>query len=219
MEPPTVTSEQMRAIDGKARDYGVTVGRLMENAGYQVADLVRAEFDGSVAVYAGGGNNGGDGLVAARRLHGWGFDVAVVPATREMDGPAGEALRTLERLDVPLHDDPVEADVAVDALLGLGLDGPPRDPFDGLVAAADTAARVVAVDVPTGVDADTGEAYDPHVDADVTLTLALPKTGLWECDACGDLYLADIGMPPAALRDIGVEPPRLFADRSRVRLG
>lgn len=220
MDRPTVTAAEMRAVDERAQEYGVTVERLMENAGYQVADLVRAEFGGRVAVYAGPGNNGGDGLVAARRLHGWGFDVAVVLATREMDGPAGEALATLERLDVPLHDpgEEVEADVAVDALLGLGLDGPPREPFDRLVAAVNSADRVVAVDVPTGVDADTGEVYEPHVDADATVTLALPKQGLLDCPPCGDLHLADIGVPPAALRDLGIDPPRPFADRSRVRL-
>ncbi|MDY6768780.1 MAG: NAD(P)H-hydrate epimerase [Candidatus Nanohaloarchaea archaeon] len=77
--------------------------RIMRNAGYQVADFIRQEPDpGTVHVYAGTGNNGGDGLVAVRRLHLWGYDVSVVLASRDLDGIRAEELDILEMLDVPV---------------------------------------------------------------------------------------------------------------------
>lgn len=193
----------------------------MENAGYQVADFVRRFHPGSrVAVYAGVGNNGGDAVAAARRLHGWGFDVEVVPASREMEGPPAEEMRILESLDVPVVDGPVEGpDLVVDGLIGYGLDGEPRPPFDRLIREVnDHGAETVSIDVPSGVDADTGEAVEPHVEADSTVTLGLPKTGLEGCGSAGEVWLADIGIPSQVYREVGVSGPKMFLESSLTRV-
>lgn len=220
---PTVSTDQMRQVDEVVPDeYGITVSRMMENAAYQLAAFIREELDGeTVHVYAGTGNNGGDGLAAARRLHLWGYDVAVTLASPELDGIRQEELAILQVLGVPVCPEPPgEPDVVVDALIGYSLDGAPRSPVDGLVEDVNAAdATVVSVDVPSGVDADTGDGLDPHVEADYTVTLALPFHGLAQSAAAGDGWVADISVPPEVYERFDIAAARveqLFRDRSRV---
>ncbi|MDY6774186.1 MAG: NAD(P)H-hydrate epimerase, partial [Candidatus Nanohaloarchaea archaeon] len=186
MEFPAVTSGQMEEVDRiLVEEYGFSVGQLMENAGYQVAEFVRQELDArEVQVCAGPGNNGGDGLVAARRLHLWGFDVSLVLASEGGEGLAADELERLEGLEVPVLEEMGEPDIVIDALIGYSLDGDPRPPFDRLIGEMNSSsATVVSVDIPSGVDADTGEERQPHVEADYTVTLALPFKGLERSDA------------------------------------
>lgn len=224
MDVPTVTAAQMREIEAAADDEcGIAPDTLMEHAGYQVAAFVRDRADpfDRVHVYCGAGNNGGDGMVAARFLHGWGFDVAVVLVDGDRDGPAMERYRTLALLDVPIADEPSgEPDIVVDALLGTGIDGDPRPPYDALIETVNrTWTDTVSVDLPSGVHPDTGEAHDPHVRPDATLALGLPKQGLPETTYAGDIWLADIGVPPAVYERVGIDTTDLFADASRIPAG
>ncbi|MFB6294819.1 MAG: NAD(P)H-hydrate epimerase [Candidatus Nanohaloarchaea archaeon] len=222
MDFPTVSVDQMREVDELVpEEYGITVSRMMENAGYQVADFVRQVLDAeTVHVYAGTGNNGGDALVAARRLHLWGYDVSVVLASCNLDGIRAEEHDILETLDIAIQDDPGgEADVVIDGLIGYNLDGAPRPPFDSLIAGINASdATVVSIDVPSGVDADTGEGMQPHVDADHTVTLALPFDGLDGYDAAGTVWAADISVPPAVYRRFGVDASTLFSEGSLVNV-
>ncbi|MDY6761792.1 MAG: NAD(P)H-hydrate epimerase [Candidatus Nanohaloarchaea archaeon] len=221
MHIPTVSVEQMREVDGAVpQEYGVTVSRMMENAGYQIADFVRQHLDAdTVHVYTGTGNNGGDGLAAARRLHLWGYDVAVVAVSRDLDGIRQEELDILEALGVPVQDRAGgAADVVIDALIGYNLDGAPRSPFDHLIEEINAAAATaVSVDVPSGVDADTGEEMQPYVTADHTVTLALPFDGLRETDAAGEIWAADISVPPQVYDRFGIDANDVFSDASLTR--
>jgi NAD(P)H-hydrate epimerase len=221
-----------------AEELGVETLQLMELAGQAVASWARARFlDGDargkrVLVLAGSGGNGGDGMVAARLLHAWGARPAVwlshpVEALR---GAAAHQMRSHMALGLPLHPPPDSdeesllalppADLVIDALLGFGLSGPPTGASARLIAAANAhPAPILAVDLPSGLDAATGAPYVPCIRAAATLTLALPKTGLLAPAArpyVGELAVADIGIPAEIYARVGVDVGPLFAERSIV---
>jgi NAD(P)H-hydrate epimerase len=238
---PALTPDQMSGVDRiMVDDFGVEVLQLMEVAGQAVAAWARERFLGgdargkTVLVLAGSGGNGGDGMVAARFLHSWSAQPAVW-LSHEADtlqGAAAHQLRSLLALGLPIHppSEPVPqdsgalpgADLIVDALLGFGLSGPPTGPAARLIAAANAhPAPILAVDLPSGVDARTGDPYQPCIRADATLTLALPKTGLLAPAAgpvIGELAVADIGIPPQVYARVGVRVDPVFGERSIVRL-
>jgi NAD(P)H-hydrate epimerase len=235
---PSITPEQMARVDRiMTSDLGVDVLQLMELAGQAVAAWARARFlEGDVRgkrvlVLAGSGGNGGDGMVAARLLHAWGADIVVCLShdPRALRGAAAHQAESLASLDLPVHPPRPEreepralppADLVIDALLGFGLSGPPTGASASLIAAANThGAPILAVDLPSGLDAGTGEAYTPCIRAAATLTLALPKTGLLDPAArpfVGALAVADIGVPPAVYARIGLAAGALFGERSVV---
>ncbi len=223
MEVPTVTAAEMREIDRAARRaYGISPDWLVEHAGYQVAAHVRDEHVPAdrIHVYCGSGNNGADGMAAARRLAAWGFDVLAIPASRNLSGLPAEQFWALERSDASIaHDPSGDPDVIIDALLGTGISGDPSPPVDALIDTVNDAwTDVVAVDVPSGVHPDTGEPFSPHVDADATVTLGLPKQGIVDCEAAGTLVLADIGLPPGIYDRAGLDRPQPFSRSSRILL-
>jgi NAD(P)H-hydrate epimerase len=238
---PALTPDQMSRVDRIMVDeVGVVVLQLMEAAGQAVAAWARERFLGgdargkTVLVLSGSGGNGGDGMVAARFLLSWGAQPAVWlshdPDT--MSGAAAHQRRSLLALDLPIHP-PLEpgpldagalpgADLIVDALLGFGLSGPPSGPAARLIVVANAhPAPVLAVDLPSGVDARTGDPYEPCIRADATLTLALPKAGLLTPAArpvIGRLAVADIGIPPEVYARVGVHVGPVFAEQSIVTL-
>lgn len=222
---PAITATQMARVDEIMRDhFGVEPIQLMEHAGHAIATFTRMLFidfdvlDGQVVILAGTGGNGGDALVAARFLKSWGADVSVVlsrPAV-EYAGLAATHLHTIRKLGIPVDDGamidrlPVAA-VIVDGLLGFSTTSAPSGTTANLIELANgNDAFVLAIDVPSGMDATSGCAYEPCIVASGTLTLGLPKTGLVmpeAVDITGSLMLADIGIPPAAYREIGVTVP------------
>jgi NAD(P)H-hydrate epimerase len=220
---PSLTSAQVRQVDRLAAErFAIPVSWLMEAAGWQVARHCR----GRSYVVCGRGNNGGDGLAAARHLHRWGrlAGVACMDAGG-LSGPAAEEARALRALGVGVASEPDlrDAQVVVDALLGTGLSRPAEGPMAEWIAAINGAGRrVVSVDVPSGLDADTGRAPGACVRAALTVTLGLPKPGLLAADGpthAGEVWVADIGVPFEAYAAIGVEvPPHLFAMHDRVQL-
>ncbi|MFP4038779.1 MAG: NAD(P)H-hydrate epimerase [Candidatus Nanohaloarchaea archaeon] len=188
-----VTRDEMTRLEDKAfRDYGLKPSKLMENAGYQIADFIRKNLEASgITVYAGRGNNGGDAFVAARRLHNWGFDVEVVTAGK-VEGLPAEELRILEKLGIMPREEPEkDFSVALDGVIGSGLKGDPRPPLDSMIRDVNSHDTVVSIDIASGVDPDTGEEKDPCVRPDYTLTLGFPFEGL---DA-GGVYVVDISLP------------------------
>lgn len=228
MDLPTVTVAQMREVDRiMVEELGIGLAMMMENAGRALALQTRRMLGGDVlgrrvTVLAGPGGNGGGGLVAARRLHVWGAQVTVVlgQARKRLSGVPLRQLRILDRLGVAvrtftLAGAHLDADVVVDALIGYGLVGAPREPVAALIREANAAGvRMVALDIPSGLNADTGEPAEPTVRADATLTLALPKTGLLQAQArawVGELHLADISVPEAVYRRLGLCPGPVFA--------
>ena len=189
----------------------------MEAAGWQVARQCR----GLAAVVCGVGSNAGDGLAAARHLHRWGRLASVSCVdTGRLAGPARRELEALEKLGVAVEDEPrlAEAIEVVDAVFGTGLTRAPEGKFATWIEAINASGkRVIAVDVPSGLDAESGLAYSPFVDPDVTVTLGLPKPGLSQFG--GRVMVADIGIPFEAYSAAGIDVPRdVFASGDVISL-
>lgn len=202
---------------------GVSEDILMDRAGYGVAEGVRRLVEANgledprVSAFAGRGNNGGDAFVAARYLKEAGIEIEVFVAGRLADvhGAALTALRKLKLAGVTpqaletvddwrdlLATDWLGADILLDGLLGTGASGPVRGPVAGAIQVINhfsNQAQVVSIDVPSGLNADTGVAEGDAVIADLTLTIGFPKLGLLRPDALeyvGTVEVVDIGIPP-----------------------
>lgn len=239
---PAVSVAQMAEVDRLAVDeFGIDLLQMMEQAGSQLAEAARIQLGGDltgcrVVVAVGPGNNGGGGLAAARHLANRGAIVRSVlarPALR-LSAAGRHQLATLLVMQVSccvatfdLDDDELatvlsQADLVVDALLGYNGSAAPRDEIARIVDAIEAAGRpVLSLDLPTGVDADTGEAAGAAIHASVTMTLALPKAGLLSAASAsrvGDLYLADIGLPAALYGRLGLNVGTPFATGRLVRL-
>jgi NAD(P)H-hydrate epimerase len=239
---PHVDAAVMAEVDRLAiEEYGITLPQMMEQAGSHLAEVVRLELGGeirgrSVVVAAGPGNNGGGGLVAARHLLNRGAAVRVVLARPllRMAEAGRHQLATLIAMGAAccvvtydLTDDELEAalgsaDVVVDAILGYSIHGALRAEEERLVGFVNRSGRpVVSLDVPTGVDPDTGETAGSAIAATATMTLALPKAGLRAAAAAGRtgrLYLADIGLPAALYAGLGLDVGPLFAGSRIIEL-
>jgi NAD(P)H-hydrate epimerase len=228
---PLADAECMRATDAWAiNERGLPSLDLMERAGTGVADLARELApSGPIVVVAGKGNNGGDGLVAARLLRASGREVDVLLAGG-VDGLSGDARANLERLDGaeprPLEQ-PIRADAAlvIDALLGTGATGPPRGPVaDAIDAIERSRATVLAVDVPSGVDASSGVVAGKAISARATATFHVAKPGLWIEPGrrhAGAVRVIDIGIPAGApaTADVGLIGDQLLERLPRREVG
>jgi hydroxyethylthiazole kinase-like uncharacterized protein yjeF len=208
---PTLSSAQVKELDRLAAErFGVAIDWLMEAAGWQLARFC----DKPTAIVCGVGNNGGDGLAAARHLHRWGrlTNVSCIDPLR-LGTDARQELEALRRNGVRVSDRPQfdDAEIVLDAIFGTGLSRPPTGHFAEWIEAVNNSdRRVIAVDVPSGLDADSGLAYAPCVHAQATVTFSLPKAGLMAGDGprlAGELWYADIGVPIEAFAAIGVHVP------------
>ncbi len=224
MSIPALTTQQMAEVDRRMiEDYGIQLIQMMENAGRSLADTARRLLAGpvagrTIAVLCGTGNNGGGGLVAARHLHNRGAEVQVrligqPAALKPVPAHQWRILQALGLADRPAAD-LGRADLIVDALIGYGLTGDPRGPVAEWIRHANAAGRpILSLDAPSGLDTTSGAPGQPCIRAAATLTLALPKTGLLASSArahVGDLFLADIGVPPELYRQMGLEVGPLF---------
>jgi NAD(P)H-hydrate epimerase len=221
---PTVTMDQMREVDRiMVEDLRIELMQMMENAGRNLARLALHRFAPDRAVVlAGSGGNGGGGMVAARHLANWGVPVTVVLGQeRDRLGPVpAHQLDVLERMGVPVADDPPLADLVLDALIGYSLQGNPRGRIAELIEwTIEQDAAVLSLDTPSGLDVTTGVPGMPCITATATLTLAAPKTGLPGAAVVGELYLADISVPPAVYDGFGMTMPAgVFDDDTVVQL-
>lgn len=211
---PPMTRQQVRDVDRRAmEEFGLPGRVLMENAGRGAADLLLARgVRGPVVLCCGKGNNGGDGFVIARHLEAAGVDVDVLLFTdpHELTGDAATNLAVLRRAQTPvttaLDLTPAEwaatlesADWIVDALLGTGLTGEVRAPYDQAIECINNARRpVLAVDLPSGMECDTGQALGKCVQAQVTATFVARKQGFDAAGAdrlTGEVAVLPIGVP------------------------
>lgn len=216
-----LTRDQARALDRRAIDgIGVPGVVLMENAGRGIAELVRSlGVFGTVAVCCGPGNNGGDGFVIARHLDNARVPVRVFlfsdPARLSGDAAVNHRVLTAGGVPVEVVQEPdaeelrrglATAGWVVDALFGSGQRGPVRPPFDRVVAAINgSGAKVVAVDLPTGLDCDTGRPEGPTVRAGHTATIAAEKQGFANPEAgawLGRVHVIDMGVPRRMLEEL-----------------
>ena len=213
---PLYTAEEMRAAE-EAYD-GPTL-ELMERAGKGVAEAVLRDYPGAqrIAVWCGTGANGGDGLVVARELHQAGREAVVrlLGAEEKVTGDAGENLRRAREVGVPLVDEQVPVDVVVDALFGTGFSGAPRREAAGAIDALNAGGEpIVAVDLPSGVNASTGEVAGTAVRAARTVTFHGPKLGLVVAPGrfhAGEVEVVDIGLEPKQTRNARVSSAILDA--------
>ncbi|MFQ5945306.1 MAG: NAD(P)H-hydrate epimerase [Anaerolineae bacterium] len=232
---PAVTTDQMREVDRIAvEEFGLQILSMMENAGRNLSEnakeMLGAAESGekitkAVVVLAGSGGNGGGGLACARHLRNRGFRIEVIldRQAEELRGAARHQLQVLQASGVqPL---PVsqareaisQAGMVVDALIGYGLRGAPQGITEALIELCNgEAARILSLDVPSGLDATTGESPGAAIHPERTLTLALPKTGL--ARAGGGLYLSDIGIPPHLYQRLEISVPPLFSRKYWIRL-
>ncbi len=237
-EIPSLTIEQMIAVDrAMVEHYQITLIQMMENAGRNLARLARERFFAGnpkgvrVVVLAGTGGNGGGGLVGARHLANWGADVTIslTRPAEEYTGVPAQQLATLLRMNTPVVQPNALGSVAspaliVDSVIGYSLHGAPRGNVATLIRWANSQdAPILALDLPSGIDATTGSVGDPTINAVATMTLALPKIGLRAPEAAahvGELYLADISVPPSlyAMPAIGLHVGHVFSASEIVRL-
>ena len=226
---PSVTADQMRELDRIAvEDTGPLLLQMMENAGRNLALLALEQLgaqwrDRMVVVLAGTGGNGGGGICAARHLANRGVAVQLCLTGRDRLQAAAAYQHHIYTATTGAEISPsdlptLRPDLIVDALLGYSLTTAPR----GIAAAAiawanQCSAPTVALDLPSGLHATTGETLGECIRATTTLTLALPKTGLWP-EKTGPIMLADIGIPARAFQRLGVAYKSPFDDRFRVPL-
>jgi hydroxyethylthiazole kinase-like uncharacterized protein yjeF len=215
-----VSNDQMRSIENRVFDnYGLSPQIVMEIAGRQVAVIARrlqAQHPGTVVVVCGKGNNGGDGLVAARWLRQWGVDVQAVvwSSFEDLPADAAAALHAARMAGVPIllpaqaREALQSAGLIIDAVLGTGVVGSARGLAAEAIKLINQAERpVLAVDMPSGVATDTGRAEGSAVEADYTVTFALPKLGLFQfpaADLAGKVTVVDIGLAPRAIEAEGI---------------
>lgn len=225
---PPMSAEQMRGADARAQRMGVKGDQLMEQAGCAVAAAARALLTTAerprtavVLILCGPGNNGGDGLVAARHLGAAGLRAAAVLVSSEPLPSTPDAARNWERLNGCANVERIHAASAhevsmllsgvdraalvVDALLGTGVRGALREPIcsavDLMERARGAGVPVLAVDAPTALDLSSGVPSEPCVRADVTITFHRPKLGLRTRDGrilAGTVLVAPIGIPSQA---------------------
>jgi hydroxyethylthiazole kinase-like uncharacterized protein yjeF len=227
-----LTAEEMAEFDRAAiEDFGIDEIILMENAGVAVANAARRSLDGKmegrkICCLVGKGNNGGDGIVAARHLNNWGARVKVVLGGEriELREIPAKQLSIVEKLGIPVGGPDADfdgADLLVDALFGYNLKGNPREPTAALIRRANSSKiKILAVDIPSGLDATTGDPGDPCIMARTTVTLGLPKTGFLSPKAkrhLGSVYLADISFPEVLYTRLS-QKKRLFAKDSLLRV-
>lgn len=217
-----LTSLDVRVLDRNAAALGVPTELLMENAGRAVADVIDSRLGGvegkRIVVFAGAGGNAGDGITAARHLASRGGVVDLYLLTRPEElRPETSALefKALYHMDLSVHvkvvkdlndlPSPVAADAVVDALLGIGVRGRVRSLYARAIEIINSSKGLkVSVDIPSGLDPDTGEELGPVVRADVTVTFHGPKKGmLRRRDLCGEIVVVSIGIPPEAWLYVG----------------
>ena len=224
VEVSAVTAEQMREVDRIAvEETGPNLFQMMENAGRNLAELSMelAGSGGRVLVLAGPGGNGGGGICAGRHLANHGLDVAVCFSAPDSLGDVPLFQRRIFRSSggTELEEPPREVPgLILDAILGYSLSGAPRGRSADLIRWANrSGAPILALDLPSGLDATTGAAPGEVIRARWTMTLALPKTGLRPENA-GEIFLADIGIPGEVYARIGIAYRTPFDRRYRVRL-
>ncbi len=238
MDFPSVSSNQMEKVDDLAiRHFGLDLVQLMENSGYLTSRLAREVIGRldkrKITVLVGKGNNGGDGIIAARRLQNWGATVTVIIPDHpdNISRINNEQLGVLRSMFVDRQfntsrliweDSVLKADLIIDALLGYKINRNPEGDYSYLIELANRSkAKKLSIDIPSGLNPDTGDPFTPCFKADYTLTLGAIKKGLLEKKAkefVGKLYLGDIGIPREVYQLLGIEVPNIFEKNELIKI-
>ncbi|NQT26770.1 NAD(P)H-hydrate epimerase [candidate division KSB1 bacterium] len=233
---PALTTDQMREVDRlMIEEMGIQLIQMMENAGRNLARLAQYKYlqkdkESDIIVLAGKGGNGGGALVCARHLANWRYPVKIVLSKPEDEytGIPLLQLNILKKMDLDIIPygfliKMKTPRLIIDGLIGYSLSGPPRGDVANLIRWANLEdTPILSLDLPSGMEATTGEVYVPFIKASATMTLALPKMGLLKPEnksMVGDLYLADISVPPFLYRQLNLYvPDQLFRDTEIIKL-
>ncbi len=235
---PTIDTPQMIEVDRlMVEEYHIELIQMMENAGRCLAILARERFldnnprGKKVVVLAGTGGNGGGAIACARRLHNWGAQVEVFTTAgmEKMKDTTAHQYRILERMGVPVKsgeelDSTKGLELIIDGAIGYSLSGPPHGLAKDMIEWANKApAPTLSLDTPSGLDLNSGTVHEPAIKARATLTLALPKKGLYTEGVLplrGELYLGDISVPPSLYAEpsLGLKVGNLFAESDVLRI-
>jgi len=221
---PAITAYKMREIDDIAMNQlGLNIYQMMENSGRNLSDFVKFTLgenwrDIPVLIMAGKGGNGGGGICAARHLANHGGDISLCLSDEQtLSGPAAHQYKVyratqgkiIKGFDVLQE---THYELIIDALIGYSLNKPVTGMIKKLIDYSNSSkAELISLDVPSGVNATTGDKMESYFKADRVLTLALPKTGLSMRDS-SEIFLADIGIPVSVYREAGVVFTTLFED-------
>lgn len=233
---PVITKEQMKRVDELAiKRFGIEIIQMMENAGRNTATMAREMLKRvqgkEIIVLSGKGHNGGDALVAARFLTNWGAKVTNIMAqhpddlsqiTKEQNGILRSMfVPTLYPTDLPRFETAFKTtDLIIDGLFGYNINGDPKNIHASLIQLSNHAkAKILSIDLPSGLDPDTGKPYNPCIKADVTLCLSLPKKGCVENkEYAGKIYVADMGVPNEVYELMELEVGKIFAEKDIIKL-
>jgi len=238
---PQLTTDQMIEVDRLMMDeYHIDLIQMMENAGRCLAILAIDRFlkkklsKKNVIVLAGTGGNGGGALVCARRLYNWGVNINVYLSndSEKMTPVPFHQLKTLERMGIPIYSGKdlsnsliPKADLIIDGIIGYSIKGDPRGIAKSMIEWANKqSSPVLSLDTPSGLGLTTGKVHNPTVIADATMTLALPKEGLYVENVLkirGALYLGDISVPSELYAEDSIKikvPKKLFAKADILRI-
>ncbi|MFT4737446.1 MAG: NAD(P)H-hydrate epimerase [Cyclobacteriaceae bacterium] len=232
---PLLSTEQMIEVDRLMMDeYQIDLIQMMENAGRCLASLANARFltnirAAKVIVLAGSGGNGGGAMVCARRLACWGHEVSVIVTDSDRMKPIPKhQMQILEKMGISVSsvaDFTGDGfDLIIDGIIGYSLKGHPRGSARKMIEwANEQDIPILSLDTPSGIDLTSGTIFQPAIMASATLTLALPKKGLYEKNVLilrGELYLGDISVPPSlyAAHSLGLTVDPIFSESDILRL-
>ncbi|MHA1212015.1 MAG: NAD(P)H-hydrate epimerase [Candidatus Heimdallarchaeota archaeon] len=235
---PFLTVDQMKEVDRLMIDkYKITLIQMMENASLNLARLIQRYYPDkkTVIILAGKGNNGGGGLGAGRRLYNWGYHIIVLLGSNreEFKSVPLRQLEILENMGIEIversenfqmvFEDNTEEGIILDALLGYNLKGNPRDNYAILIKyAISSGMPIISLDIPSGVEGTTGTIFSSAIRANMTLTLALPKTAFLKKEVqqySGELFVADISVPPDLYSEMNlIVSKELFQKSSIVKI-
>ncbi|RMF54620.1 NAD(P)H-hydrate epimerase [Candidatus Woesearchaeota archaeon] len=224
---PYVNRRQIAELDRlMVEHFKVSVEMMMEHAGYRIAEFIRKKFPGKkrVLICVGKGNNGGDGISAARHLRNFGYEPVLFLMSPDLTREGLSHLEIARILKVPeltsvemLKHEIRKADVIIDCLIGYNLKGAPRKDFVGVIKLINQSSKpIVACDVPSGIDTDKGAVHDTYVKATHIIFLSLPKIGCKDFPA--EKFVADIGVPKELYSKIGVKPANYFRKSAIIKI-
>ena len=206
----TISVRDMQILDINCEYFGLSRIQLMESAGKSVADEIKKRFtEKNIAIFAGSGNNGGDSFVAARHLKNFNVEIYVVTGVKNIKSDLSRKnLEILSSSGYKIKEgfpDRIDADIIIDGMLGTGIKGKPREPYLSAIKLINNSdSYVIAIDLPSGLDADTGD-FDEAVKADLTITFHKLKRGMLKAkELCGEIIVKDIGIPNSFENRCGV---------------